>query len=418
MGMRGILAALSLAWTGAAFAEAPVAEPTLLELSLLAREARMAGDHAAWLKHGQATLARAPDHPDLLISVSRALAANDRPDEALDLLDEAIRRGARVDAKALPEYEALRNRGRFHALAARGLANRRPVSPPEEFLVVEDTTIDTEGIAYDEDTARLFIGSLRGGIWQVDLEGNMEAFAGTESGLREVFGLKVDRERRLLWAATSVLPGPIAAEPKKDAGLSGVFAFNLDDGSRVRDCWLDERPVEHGFNDLALAANGDLYVSDSAANAIYRLPPDECRFERVIHDPRMSFPNGIVLSSDDSKLYVAHIEGLSVIDLASGRRTPLAVPGDAAVNSIDGLVRDGNDLLGVQPSASLARVLRIRLEEGGAAIREVVTVSSPPPDGLSQTTGVVVGAHYYSVAGVIDPEVEDRRARILRANLR
>jgi hypothetical protein len=29
-----------------------------------------------------------------------------------------------------------------------------------------------------------------------------------------------------------------------------------------------------------------------------------------------------------------------------------------------------------------------------------------------------VGTHYYSVAGVIDPEVKDRRARILRANLR
>jgi sugar lactone lactonase YvrE len=418
MGMRGILAALLLAWTGVGFAEAPVAEPTLLELSLLAREARMVGDHAAWLKHGQATLARAPDHPDLLISVSRALAANDRPDEALDLLDEAIRRGARVDAAALPEYEALRTQGRFRALAARGLENRRPVSPPEEFLVIEDTTIDTEGIAYDEDTARLFIGSLRGGIWQVDLEGNMEAFAGAESGLREVVGLKVDRERRLLWVATSVFPDPFASEPKKDVGLSGVFAFDLDDGARVRNCWLDERPVEHGFNDLALAANGDVYVSDSAANAIYRLPGGECRLERVIQDPRMTFPNGIALASDDAKLYVAHVEGLSVVDLASGRRTALAVPGDAAVNSMDGLVRDGDDLLGIQPSPNLARVLRIRLDERGTTIRDVVTVSSPPPDGLSQTTGVVVGAHYYSVAGVIDPDVKDRRARILRTALR
>jgi hypothetical protein len=85
---------------------------------------------------------------------------------------------------------------------------------------------------------------------------------------------------------------------------------------------------------------------------------------------------------------------------------------------MDGLVRDGDDLLGIQPSPNLARVLRISLDERGTAIREVLTVSSPPPDGLSQTTGVVVGAHYYSVAGVIDPEVKDRRARILRANLR
>jgi sugar lactone lactonase YvrE len=418
MGMRGILAALPFAWLGATAAEAPLAEPTLLELSLRTREARMAGDHAAWLKYGQETLARAPDHPDLLISVSRALAANGRPDEALDLLAEAIRRGARVDVAALPEYGALRTHGRFRELASRGLENRRPVSPPEEFLVIEDTTIDTEGIAYDEDTARLFIGSLRGGIWQVDLEGTLEGFAGVESGLREVVGLKVDRERRLLWAATSVFPDPFADEPKTDVGLSGVFAFDLDDGARVRDCWLDERPVEHGFNDLALAEDGDVYVSDSAANAIYRLPAGECRLERVIQDPRMSFPNGIALSADDTRLYVAHIEGLSVVELASGRRTALPVPGDTSVNSMDGLVRDGEDLLGIQPSPNLARVLRIKLDEGGKAIREVITVSSPPPEGLSPTTGAVVGTHYYSVAGVIDPEVKDRRARILRANLR
>ena len=108
MGMRGILAALAIAVTAPALAEAPAAEPTLLELSLRTREARMAGDAKGWLEHGQATLARAPDHPDLLLSVSRALALNGRPDEALDLLEDAVRRGARVDAAALPEYESLR----------------------------------------------------------------------------------------------------------------------------------------------------------------------------------------------------------------------------------------------------------------------------------------------------------------------
>jgi len=418
MGMRGILAALPLVWTGVACAEAPAAEPTLLELSLRTREARMAGDHRAWLKHGQETLARAPDHPDLLLSVSRALAANGRPEEALDLLDEALRRGARVDAAALPEYEPLRENARFQALAARGLENRQPVAPPEEFLVIEDTSIEPEGITYDERSARLFISSLNGMIWQVGLDGKLERFAGPETGLREVLGLKVDRERRLLWAATGVFPDPFGGEPKKDAGLTGLVAIHLDEGTRVRECPLDERPVEHGFNDLALAANGDVYASDSATNSIYRLPAGVCRFERVIQDSRMSFPNGIALSPDDARLYVAHIEGLSVIDLASGRRTALAVPGDTAVNSMDGLVRDGADLIGIQPSQYLARVLRIRLDEGGTAIREVITVSAPPPADLSQTTGVVVGSHYYSVASTLNPEAKDRRARILRSKLR
>ena len=233
-----------------------------------------------------------------------------------------------------------------------------------------------------------------------------------------MLGLKVDRKRRLLWAATGVYPDPFVTEPKKDAGLTALMAFDLDDGARVRECWLDERPVEHMFNDLALAQNGDVFASDSMTGSIYRLPGGECRLELVIQDARMSFPNGIALSKDDTKLYVAHIEGLSVIDLASGRRTLLAVPGNAAVNSMDGLIRDGDDLLGIQPSPNLARVLRIRLDKAGKAIREVITVSSPPPGGPSASTGTLAGFHYYSVASSQDPEAKDRRARILRVKLR
>jgi sugar lactone lactonase YvrE len=423
MNMRIILAVLAMSWPCTASPESsPPAEPGLMELARRTREARLAGDNQGWLEHGQATLAQAPDHPDLLISTARAYAANGRANEALDLLGQAIRRGARVDAALLPEFEALEGDARFAPLAAQGRLNLRPAAPPEVFLVIEDGSIDTEGIAYDEDTARLFIGSLKGGIWQVDLRGNVEPFAGAESGLREVVGLKVDRKRRLLWAATGVFPDLFGGEPKKHAGLTGVIAFNIDSGERAGECWLDERPILHGFNDLALAENGDVYVSDSATGSVYRLPGGGCRLERIIQDPRMSFPNGIALSKDEARLYVAHIEGLSVVDLATGRRTALAVPGNTSVNSIDGLVRDGADLIGIQPSPYLARVLRIRLDDAGYAIREVVTVSSPPPEGLSPTTGVIVGSQYFSVAGVVAPPGtsggQDRRARILRATLR
>jgi hypothetical protein len=98
------------------------------------------------------------------------------------------------------------------------------------------------------------------------------------------------------------------------------------------------------------------------------------------------------------------------------------VPRDGAVNSIDGLAWDGPDLLGVQGSPYLARTARIRLSDDGLAIREVVTMSSRPPAGLNQTTGVVVGKEFYTVAGFPDaaqtPSGEPAVSQILRANLR
>jgi hypothetical protein len=51
-------------------------------------------------------------------------------------------------------------------------------------------------------------------------------------------------------------------------------------------------------------------------------------------------------------------------------------------------------------------------------IREVTTVSSPPPPGVNPATGAIAGEHYYYVANVPDAQAKDQRARILRAKLR
>ena len=116
----------------------------------------------------------------------------------------------------------------------------------------------------------------------------------------------------------------------------------------------------------------------------------------------MSFPNGIALTPDESRLYVGHVEGISAVDVRTGKRIKLRVPSDAAVNSTDGLVWDGKDLLGIQPSPYLARVARIRLADDGVSIREVATMSSRPPPGLNLATGVVVNDQFYVAANVPD----------------
>jgi sugar lactone lactonase YvrE len=95
--------------------------------------------------------------------------------------------------------------------------------------------------------------------------------------------------------------------------------YHLDKGERIGVYELDERPVLHGFNDIALARDGTVYVTDSTQGAIYRLERGAGKLERWVQDDRMTVPNGIVLSPDDKRLYVAHWEGLSVIDTKKPR---------------------------------------------------------------------------------------------------
>ena len=403
-------------------APAPGTTPGLLDLSMQAREARLAGNHKLWLERGQRVLDLAPDHPDLLISIARALAGNGRFDDAALRLEDAVGRGAGFDLATFPEFKAAPQTAQLSALREQALRNMAPVAAPEVFLVLENESLRTEGITWDPVGRQLYFGSLNGEIWRADLNGKLERFAGPGSGLREVLGLKVDAERRLLWAATGVFPDLIpTGETKKDVGTTGLHAYDLGTGKRVRNCGLDERPTMHGFNDMALAGNGDVYVSNSTVNSIYKLS-GSCKLERVIQDPAMSFPNGIALTPDGSRLYVAHVEGISVVDVRTGKRTQLRVPKNAAVNSIDGLVWDGKDLLAIQPSPYLARVARIRLGDDGLSVREVTTMSSRPPPGLNPATGVVVNDHYYMVAGFPDglaaPGQPQQRSHILRSRLR
>jgi sugar lactone lactonase YvrE len=395
--------------------------PQLIDLSMQAREARLAGNHKLWLERGQRVLDLAPDHPDLLISIARALAANGRFDDAAIRLEDAVRRGGGFDLATFPEFKAAPESTRLRALREQALRNLAPVAAPEVFLVLQNESLRTEGITWDPVGRQLYFGSLNGEIWRADLNGKLERFAGPGSGLREVLGLKVDAERRLLWAATGVFPDLIpTGQTKKDVGTTGLHAYDLGTAKRVRNCGLDERPTMHGFNDMALASNGDVYVSNSTVNSIYKLS-GSCRLERVMQDPAMSFPNGIALTPDGSRLYVAHVEGISVIDVRTGKRTQLRVPKNAAVTSIDGLVWDGKDLLAIQPSPYLARVARIRLSDDGLSVREVTTMSSRPPPGLNPATGVVADGHYYMVAGFPDGPAapgQAQRSHILRSRLR
>jgi sugar lactone lactonase YvrE len=93
-----------------------------------------------------------------------------------------------------------------------------------------------------------------------------------------------------------------------------VHVYHLDRAERIGAYELDERPVLHGLNDIALARDGTVYVTDTTQGSIYRLEPGATQLERWLQDSKMSFPNGLVLSPDDKRLYVAHVEGISMID--------------------------------------------------------------------------------------------------------
>jgi hypothetical protein len=363
------------------------------------RAARVQGDLRGWLDAGRRTLRAVPDHPDLLISVSRAYAALGYRDEALDLLERAIDRGAGLEAPRLPEYAALKGVPRFEALTARARANLSPVESSSRFALLPAGD-DFEGIGADPSSHRLFVGSNRGEIFQIDEHGAVSPFV-SGHGLRQVLGINVDVRRGLLWAVSVRYPNVVAPEPSPspDTGTGGLLVFRLGTGERVAAYELDDRPQLHAFNDVTIGPDGTAYVTDTNQNAVFRAEPNGKRLERFYEDPSMTFPNGIAISDDGAQLYVAHVEGVSAIALPARRRVLLAVPRNAAIHSIDGMVWSKNALIGVQNSPYLQRIIRIDLAPGGRVVTNVTVLSARSPKGYQYTTPAISGERIYVTGG-------------------
>lgn len=76
----------------------------------------------------------------------------------------------------------------------------------------------------------------------------------------------------LEWGRRALAPdADDGSHPTSDLGVSELRAFSLADAAPAGTYVLDERPTLHGFNDIALAENGDVYVTDSPMDSVYRL---------------------------------------------------------------------------------------------------------------------------------------------------
>lgn len=403
MRISGQLALLALLCSAsvatAQSAAAPPAAETLQQLVTEARAARVKGDVPNWVRLGSRALELTPDHPDILVSVARAHAAAGDKEQSLARLGDAVRRGAAFDPTRFAEFNALAGDAQFGALAAGAKQNLAPVGKVTRFAKLPEG--ESEGIAYDPVSRRFFAGTGDGKLLAVDQQGNVSTFA-SGGGLRQILGIKVDAARRLLWLVSGRYPEPDAPA---DGGTGGIRAYNVDSGEIVTTIEVDERPILHGFNDLALAADGTVYVTDTNRNSVYKLVPGGKTLELLLQDRRMTFPNGIVLTPDQRTLYVTHVEGISAIDVGTGSRKLLPVSADASVNSIDGLLLHQGQLYAVQNSPYLDRIVGIALASDGSSVERVWTVSSHAPAGLSHTTAAIAGDHLYMIGGTPQPDV-------------
>jgi hypothetical protein len=257
---------------------------------------------------------------------------------------------------------------------------------PAEYRIVE-------GLAYDPATARLFAGSVVDGRLLVRGRDRAWRAVSLDGPVGGLFGMAVDAKRRRLWLTSG------AAEQVADPAhlFRGLIAVDLDRLAVVRRVPL---PPEAGSpGDLVVAADGTVYVSNAENGAIHVCAPGCDRLADLVPPGRFRNPQGLALSRDGRRLYVADYGyGLAVIDLRKGGIARVAARGPAMLDGIDGLVGWHGDLIAIQNGTNPRRIVRLRLGSKGRVVRSIEVLECANPDWGEPTLATVAGNRLLFVA--------------------
>jgi sugar lactone lactonase YvrE len=178
------------------------------------------------------------------------------------------------------------------ALSAASAADRTQIT-------VKDSKAFPESITSTKDGAVIF-GSIGKGIIYRSAPGSdtAEPWIQPSSGnLKNVLGVFADERGNTLWVCSLVFPMPGQSEPPDTA----LKAFDLKTGAFKKSY---DFPDHKGIcNDIAVAKDGTLYVTETAEGKVLRLKPRAGKLEAWASDPLLASADGIAVLADGS-IYV------------------------------------------------------------------------------------------------------------------
>jgi hypothetical protein len=378
--------------------------------SRLADQAAAAGNYAQYLAHAKNVAAIAPSHPGVAFALARAFARTGAPDSAITWLTRLGTMGDTRDPNADSLLRPLRTRPGYTAARNRLLSNRLPILDGKIAFELDDPDFIPEAIAYDSTRARFIAGSLsRRLIAAVAPNGTTSAFIPHTKEMLRVVGIHVDASRGRVWFATW---GPDATARTKGElpSLTRLFLAELATGRIVKSWTPDGGKPGHLLNDFVVMSDGSLLLTDTERGSIYRLRSPADTLELFVQPAldRFSTANGITSTPDGRTLYVAFLEGIARLDVATREVTLLPAPDSVSIASIDGLYWYRGDLIAVQGIPSLERVVRYTLAGDGRRITSSAVLERGQPIVRQPTTGVIVGSRFYYIANSQYGRLDDR----------
>jgi len=274
----------------------------------------------------------------------------------------------------------------------KALADDEPQTPvsPVAFRL-KDPKFIPEGIAYDAESKRFFIGSVAHHKIVAAHANELSDFSRPEDKLDAVLGLAVDPTHKHLYAVTT----NGFEEGAKQERHNAVVQYDLKNG-RLMDRFV--APDAMQLNDLTIGLDGTLYATDSQTGSLFRKKPEENTLKKFGATGALRGANGIALAPDGA-LYVTLSTGIARVNTTSGEPTRLPQSDAVVTGGIDGLYWYNGNLVGIQNVTNPGRVIRIALTDKGMRIAGVTVLQSHHhPEFDEPTTGAIADGKLHVIA--------------------
>ncbi len=356
--------------------------------------AYQAGDFAAMRAAALQALAARPGYPGAVFNLALAQALDDDPSAALKTLQDLLSAGIDFGAADMDEFAALKQLLEWAAYADAVEQLYDPVGFAEVVATLDTHDFIPEGIAADAD-GRFHLGSIRHGQL-VRLGENPATLSTPENGHWSVFGMRFDGKGGL-WFASAAVP-QFLGDPAV-AGRSGLFRYDSTKETISDRAVLPVADDAQVLGDLVVAPDGLIYTTDSLTGVVYRFDPESGVFDIVVERGVFGSPQGLVLDSTATFLFVAdYIGGLYRVALADGKVEKVRIQANVTDYGIDGLYRHGAELVAIQNGIQPNRVVALTLGAEGLSITAGRTIAANLDEFDEPTLGFVSGDDFYFVA--------------------
>lgn len=360
-----------------------------------AMEAREKGDIGKYYNDIMKAHEIHPYHQGILYQAGIAAVMNNKKSEALKFLKEAIliQSDFVID---IPELNSLKGTKEFEELKTIKSNASLVIINSDTAAIIKDRTLHIEGVAIASENI-FYCGSIhKRKIVKIE-NGVVKDFTrSAQDGMCSVFGIKVDTKKKVLWASSS----PMEEMENYNAMLpSAVFKYDLTSGKLLQK-FLPENPsLQLVLGDLILGKKGEVYVSDSKSNLIFKVNETNGKLEQFFSSDDFWNVQGITLSDDNQYLFIAdYIKGLFRLDLEKMELIQLTKKFDLTLKAIDGLSFYQNTLIAIQNYIKPMRVTQYSLNKEKDELTAYQIIDQNHPAFNEPTLGCVYDNTFYYVA--------------------